>query len=77
MDLVLFRHAGQPGRFFRVPECVYDAIYDKGYAAGKEEGELAARKDTVAARLELAALRLERLRGGGSTPPPSAAAVVT
>lgn len=77
MDLVLFRHAGQPGQLFRVPECVYDAIYDKGYAAGKEEGELAARKDIAAARLELAALRLDRLRGGGSTPPPSAAAVVT
>lgn len=77
MDLVLFRQAGQPGRLFRVPECVYDAIYDKGFADGKEEGALAARKDIAAARLELAALRLDRLRGGGSTPPPSAAAVVT
>lgn len=76
MDVVLFRHAGQPGQLFRVPECVYDAIYDKGFADGKEEGELAARKDIAAARLELAALRLDRLRGG-STPPPSAAAVVT
>ena len=77
MDVVLFRHDGQPGRFFRVPECVYNAIYDKAYKDGREEGELVARKDLAAARLELAALRLERLRGGGSTPPPSAAAVVT
>lgn len=49
---------------------VYDWIYNKGYRDGKEEGELSARKDICEARLELASLRLARLRGEAPTPDP-------
>ena len=58
---------GEPGQCFEVPEIVYDWIYAKGYRDGKEEGELLARQDLCAARLELAALRLERLRASNSS----------
>ncbi len=54
---------GSPGRCYNVPAVVYDWIYNKGYRDGKEEGELVARKDLCEARLELAAVRLARLRG--------------
>lgn len=61
---------GEPGQCIEVPEIVYDYIYRKGYNDGKEEGELAASKDICEARLELAALRLARLRGEAPTPDP-------
>lgn len=54
---------GEPGDYWEVPAIIYDYIYQKGYRDGKEEGELAARKDIAEARLELAALRLKKLRG--------------
>ena len=61
---------GKPGQGREVPEIVYDYIYRKGYNDGKEEGELSARKDICEARLELASLRLARLRGEAPTPDP-------
>lgn len=59
---------GEQGQCYEVPEIVYDWIYAKGYRDGKEEGELVARQDVCAARLELASLRLERLRASNSKP---------
>lgn len=61
---------GHPGQCWEVPAVVYDWIYNKGYRDGKEEGELSARKDICEARLELASLRLARLRGEVPTPDP-------
>lgn len=61
---------GHPGQCLEVPAVVYDWIYNKGYRDGKEEGELSARKDICEARLELASLRLARLRGEAPTPDP-------
>lgn len=61
---------GHPGQCLEVPAVVYDWIYNKGYRDGKEEGELSARKDICEARLELASLRLARLRGEVPTPDP-------
>lgn len=61
---------GKPGQCWEVPAVVYDWIYNKGYRDGKEEGELSARKDICEARLELASLRLARLRGEVPTPDP-------
>ena len=61
---------GHPGQCWEVPAVVYDWIYNKGYRDGKEEGELSARKDICEARLELASLRLARLRGAAPTPDP-------
>lgn len=61
---------GHPGQCWEVPAVVYDWIYNKGYRDGKEEGELSARKDICEARLELASLRLARLRGEAPTPDP-------
>lgn len=61
---------GHPGQCCEVPAVVYDWIYNKGYRDGKEEGELSARKDICEARLELASLRLARLRGEAPTPDP-------
>lgn len=61
---------GHPGQWWEVPAVVYDWIYNKGYRDGKEEGELSARKDICEARLELASLRLARLRGEAPTPDP-------
>ena len=65
---------GRPGQCWEVPAVVYDWIYNKGYRDGKDEGELVARRDLCAARLELAAIRLARLRGEEPAPvavPPS------
>lgn len=61
---------GKSGQCWEVPAVVYDWIYNKGYRDGKEEGELSARKDICEARLELASLRLARLRGDAPTPDP-------
>lgn len=61
---------GHPGQCWEVPAVVYDWIYNKGYRDGKEEGELSARKDICEARLELASLRLARLRREAPTPDP-------
>lgn len=61
---------GHTGQCWEVPAVVYDWIYNKGYRDGKEEGELSARKDICEARLELASLRLARLRGEAPTPDP-------
>lgn len=61
---------GHPGQCWVVPAVVYDWIYNKGYRDGKEEGELSARKDICEARLELASLRLARLRREAPTPDP-------
>lgn len=61
---------GKVGQCWEVPAIVYDYIYKKGYNDGKEEGELVARKDICEARLELASLRLARLRGEAPTPDP-------
>lgn len=61
---------GHPGQCWEVPAVVYDWFYNKGYRDGKEEGELSARKDICEARLELASLRLARLRGEAPTPDP-------
>ena len=61
---------GHTGQCWEVPAVVYDWIYNKGYRDGKEEGELSARKDICEARLELASLRLARLRGEVPTPDP-------
>lgn len=61
---------GKPGQCWEVPAVVYDWIYNKGYRDGKEEVELSARKDICEARLELASLRLARLRGEAPTPDP-------
>lgn len=59
---------GRPGQCWEVPAVVYDWIYNKGYRDGKEEGELVVRRDLCEARLELAAIRLARLRGEEPAP---------